>query len=236
MKQLHSLFVTAMLCTLLFSACKHDFCGFSETDPIPNPGPISFENLAIGQTSKYLGLWGEDYYNDNNDIFGYTDDTLELKIVGQDAQGFKVRESFHYVGDVVDWLKPDKDSVYYYYLEIVNDTLRIHPGQANNFLSRIFAYHTSKSGLPVANITSPKIEITGWKTAMTYCECRRTGFAENYSLFGQNYPLLNVVVENSPMSFDGNGETYVYSKSDGIIRFSTYSWWTQSGIGWDLLP
>ncbi len=236
MKLLHFLFATALLCTLLFSACKHDFCGFSEADPVPNLGPISFENLAIGQTSKYLGLWGEGYDNNSNDIFGYTDDTLQLEIVGQDAQGFKVKESFHYVGDVLDWLKPDKDSVYYYYLEIENDTLRIHPAHGNYILSRIFAYHTSKIGLSLGNIASPKIEITGWKTAMNYCECRRIGFAENYSLFGQNYPLLNVVVENSPMSFDGNGETYVYSKSDGIIRFSTYSWWTQSGIGWDLLP
>jgi hypothetical protein len=55
-------------------------------------------------------------------------------------------------------------------------------------------------------------------------------------LFGVNYPFLNVLVENSPMATDRNGETYVYNKTAGLVRFSTYSYWTDGGPGWDLLP
>ena len=105
-----------------------------------------------------------------------------------------------------------------------------------NRILLVFGYQISKQGLPLVNIVTPKVEILGWKTSLNYCECRQTGYTENYTLFGKTYPRLNVLVENSSMAVDGNGETYVYSKSNGIVRFSTYSWWTQSGVGWDLLP
>ena len=65
---------------------------------------------------------------------------------------------------------------------------------------------------------------------------RYEGYTENYTLFGKTYGFLNVIVENSAMALDGNGETYVFSKPCGIVRSSTYSWWTQEGYGWDLLP
>ncbi|MFN0175354.1 MAG: hypothetical protein ACKVU0_11945 [Saprospiraceae bacterium] len=236
MKLQHHCFATAILCILLFSACKHDPRVYPDPDPIPNPNPIRFDNLTVGQSSRYIGLWGEDYYTNNNNHFGYTDDTLQLKIVGLDTQGFKVEETFHYTGDVLSWWNYDKDSVYHYYLKIKADTLRFNPSHGTYINSRIFGYFTVINGLPLADITSPKIEISGWKTNLPYCECRRTGYAEDYSLFGQTYPRLNVVVDNSPISFDGNGETHVFSKAKGIVRYSTYSWWTQAGIGWDLLP
>jgi len=236
MKLLHHLFAATALCALLFSACRHDPHVYPEPDPIPNPNPIRFDNLTVGQSSRYIGLWGEDYYTNNNNNFGYTDDTLQLKIVGLGVQGFKVEETFHYTGNVLSWLNYDKDSVYHYYLTVSDDTLRIKPSHNNYVNSRMFGYYTVKNGLALADIAAPKIEISGWKTNLPYCECRRDGFVEDYTLFGQTYPRLNVVVENSPMSFDGNGETNVFSKSAGIVRVSTYSWWTQGGIGWDLLP
>ncbi len=236
MKLRHLFFATAILSTLLFSACRHDPRVYPEPDPVPNLNPIKFENLTVGQKSHYLGLWGEDYHTNNTNNFGYTDDTLQLRIVGLDAKGFKVEETFIYTGNVLSWLTFDKDSVYHYYLKILDDTLRINPSHGTYVNSRIFGYHTAKNGLPLADIASPKIEISGWKTNLPYCECLRVGYTENYTLFGQTYPRLNVVVENSPMSFDGNGETYVFSKANGIVRFSTYSWWTQGGIGWDLIP
>jgi hypothetical protein len=80
------------------------------------------------------------------------------------------------------------------------------------------------------------VDILGWKTSLNYCECRQQGYAEDYTLFGKTYDRLNVIVENSAMAWDGNGMTYAFSKGTGIVRFSTYGWWTQSGYGWDLLP
>lgn len=226
----------AFIGLLLHSACRD----FRPEIPIPDPshdyGNIRFDSMAIGQKSRYLSLWGENYYSSSTDDFGYFDDTLQLEIVGYDANGYKVKETLHYLGDVHHWLTPDKDSVYYYYFKLEGNTLKIAPSQGNFSHSRIIAYHTGQQGLNLTEIPSPLVEIKGWKTSWPYCECARTGYAENYTLFGVNYPRLNVLVNNAPMSFDGNGETYVYAKERGIVRFSTYSWWFQNGMGWDLLP
>ena len=226
-----SLVFLALLTSL--SACKKD----SPLDvPEPASKNIRFDLPAVGQVSRYLGLAGEDYYTNNYDHFEYSDDTLRLEIVAKDNNGYKVAETLHYVDVVHSWLDWDKDSTYYYYLRVTNDTLKVIPIGETYLRSRIFAYNLSQQGLPLKKIESPEVEILGWKTSFNYCECRQTGYAENYSLFGKTYDRLNVIVENSAMALDGNGETYVFSKPFGIVRFSTYGWWTQSGYGWDLLP
>lgn len=217
----------------LLSACKKD----SPLDvPDPASNRIRFDALAVGQVNQYIGLSGEAYYTNDYDQFEYSDDTLRLEIVAKDNNGFKVAETLHYVDTVHNWLDWDKDSTYYYYLRVSNDTLRVKPIGTPYLRSRIFTYNLSEEGLPLKKIESPEVEILGWKTSFNYCECRQTGYAENYTLFGKKYDRLNVIVENSAMALDGNGETYVFSKPFGIVRFSTYGWWTQSGYGWDLLP
>ena len=231
---------TLALLALLVVACKKE-----ETQPDPDPvtpvdtltymGPIRFDTMKIGQKSRYLGLLGDNYPS-NNSTFNYTGDTLQLQIVGQDGNGYLIEERYRYAGIVSDWLDYEKDSVYQYYAKVVDDTLRFKQPGSTYIRSRIVGYQISKDGIALADISSPKIEIQGWKTNLGYCECRRTGYAEDYNLFGKTYPRLNVLIENSPMSFDGNGETYIYSKTAGIVRYSTYSWWTQNGYGWDLLP
>ena len=225
--------------TILSFACKKE----SPPNP-PNPpsppdppeytGSIRFDSMEIGQRSRYLALLGE-YYSSILDSFAYTTDTLQLQIVAQDANGYLIEESFRYVGAVSNWFNHEKDSIFRYYVTVVDDTLRFKQVGASYLRSRIFGYYTARDGLPLADISSPKIDIVGWKTNLGYCECRRTGYTEDYSLFGKTYPRLNVALDNEPMSFDGNGETYVYSKTVGIVRYSTYSWWTAGGYGWDLL-
>lgn len=204
--------------------------------PAPASTRIRFDLPAVGQVSKFIGLSGEEYFSSNNALFEYSDDTLRLEIVAKDANGYKVKESLHYNGAVQEYLDWDKDSVYFYYLQISNDTLRAVPAGTLYIQSRLFGFQITEHGIPLKKILSPKVEIDGWKTSFNYCECYRTAYTENYTLFGKLYERLNVVVENSPMALDGSGETYVYDKSSGIVRASTYGWWTQSGYGWDLLP
>lgn len=204
--------------------------------PLPINNHIRFDALEVGQTAQYIGLNGSAYFFENMS-FEYSDDTLRLEIVDKDAKGYKVAESLHYVGYVHPWLNVWRDNVFYYYLLVSNDTLRVSPVNSGEYLySRIFAHQISQTGLPLAKITSPEVEILGWKTSFPKCECRQQGFAENYNLFGQTYSQLNVIVENTAMAWDWNGETYVFAKPHGIVRFSTYTPWTGEGYGWDLLP
>ncbi|MCB0525310.1 MAG: hypothetical protein H6576_09710 [Lewinellaceae bacterium] len=223
------------------------FCGFTifaliscKKDCVNTPqgyssDPIRFDSLKVGQKSRYVGLTGEAYINDSHDIFSYQEDTLTLEITAEDVKGFLVTESLVYAADPSVWIKNGKDLIYQYYLNVINDTLRIIPASDIYVKSRMFQYNITKQGLPLRNVSSLLLNITGWKTSAPYCECRRFALASNYNLFGMEYPNLNVLIENSAMALDGNGETYAYSAEYGIVKASTYSWWTQDGYGWDLL-
>jgi len=221
----------------LWSACKKD-----DSHDVLQPQPvvsnqIRFDALAVGQISRYIGLNGYHYYPSIvNSPFEYTDDTLRLEIVAKDASGYKVAETLHYVGAVNDWIDSQMDSTFYYYLRVSNDTLRITPINSNYVRSRIFAHHASRYGIPLQKIESPKVEIKDWRTSLPSWADRWEGYTENYTLFDKTYDYLNVIVENTAMGLDGLGETYVFSKSYGIVRFSTYSGWTGEGYGWDLIP
>lgn len=227
-------FLLLLFATILLSpSCTR--CPEME-DPVTSAGPIRFDQLSVGQRSRYIGLEAENYHSGDGSEFTYSDDTLVLEIVGQDAQGFKVAETLHYVDSVSNWHEYDRDSTYLYYLTVIGDTLRLTPVGAPYFRSRLFVYYASSDGLPLANFGDMEVAIKGWKTDLPYCECRKTGFTKDYTLFGESYPLLNVLLDNTSMQVDGPGHTYVYSAEDGVVKFSQYSWWTSTGYGWDLLP
>ncbi len=231
-----SIIACISFCLVICSCCKQAPTDGPTSPPTAYKGkPIRFDSLAVGQTTLYIALEGEKYNSGENYLFSYTDDTLELAIVAQDTNGFLVAESLRYAGDVSQWLAYYKDSVLYYYLQVVDDTLRFKKPGATFLYSQIFHYQLVKQGLPLAKFNNQILSIEGWKTSLPYCECRRTGYVENYSLLGAEFPYLNVLVENSAMALDGNGETYAYAPRYGLVRSSTYSWWTSNGYGWDLL-
>ena len=212
-------------------------CHKESPAPVPNPGHIRFDDLAVGQRNKYLIFLGEGYYDAAYDQYAYTDDTLKVEIIAQDDKGFLVEESLDVVGEINDWLKDDRDSVYQYYIKIENDSLKFAPKTGLYLGSRLWRYWwSSKKGLPLAKIESPETEIKGWITTLPYCECYHQGFAKDYKLFGKNYERLNVIVDDQAMALDGPGKNIVYAPEYGLVRFVTYSWWTSTGIGWDLLP
>lgn len=205
-----------------------------DEDPIESGLPIRFDSMAVGQISKYLVLTGENYSSPQTDNFEYTDDTVQMKIVAKDNLGFKVEEKLIYTGDVHVWLKDFKDSVLVYYINVRNDSLIATAEPGKQLISRLLRYYTGDGKLPLENVADPLAEIKGWKTSLPYCECDKAAYALNYTLFGQNYDRLNIRIYNSDMATDGPGRTYIFNKKE-LVRFSYYSWWTQSGYGLDLI-
>lgn len=221
---------------LVLHSCKKDEAkGCDELEE--SSGRIRFDSMAVGQKSKYLGLLGEEYFANNN-IFRYTTDTLIWEVVGHDANGYLIRESMKYVGPEPEspWYAYTKDLVFEFYLNFDNDTLRVtEPGK--DFLSsRLTGYRTDDWRLPLNDFNGDYLQVEGWKTSLGYCSCRREAYTTDYEQLGAAYPRLNVLVDNRAMAFDGNGETFVYSKRYGIVRITLYSPWTQRGEAWNLLP
>ncbi len=223
------MFVFPPDCAALAAACHRE--------SLSGGDPIRFDQLAVGQRSRYTAFEGENCRNGDGLQFTHFKDTLVLEIVGQDAQGFKVMETLHYADGTSSWYSYNRDSTYYYYFLVSNDTLRLAPIGTNYVVSRLFTdYFAPFAGLPLANFTDTEVKMKGWLTDLPFCECRKMGFTKKYKLFGKKYSRLNVLMENTAMQGDGLGYTYVYSAMDGLVKFSTCSAFTSSGYGWDLLP
>ena len=237
MKYSPFLLIIISLCGFFYQSCTR--CAELPDPDVPtisNFNPIRFDSLAVGQRSRYLGLEGYGYSGGNGSEFSYSDDTLILEIVGQDLNGFKVAETLHYVDTVSAWQATFRDSIYFYYLQIADDSLHLAPFGTSYVRSRLFNYYQRSDGLYLTPLVGTQVDIHGWKSGFPYCECWRHGFTLDYSLFGKTYPYLNVLMQDYRMQVDGNGQTYVYSAKAGIVKSSEYSWWTSNGYGWDLLP
>lgn len=229
--------VTAVTVATFCSCKKEENTGGNNEPPVTSQNRIRFDSMAVGQVSKYLGLIGEDYFASNN-IFHYTTDTLIWEVIGQDTNGYLIRESMKYAGANPEspWFGYTRDQVFEFYLNLDNDTLSVRePGKI--FLSsRLVGYRTDDWRLPLNDFNSEFLQIEGWKTSLGYCSCRREAYTVDYEQLGFTYPRLNILVDNRAIAFDGNGETCVYSKRYGFVRFALYSPWTQRGEAWNLLP
>lgn len=204
---------------------------------LPDPGAhIRFNDMQIGQTSRYLRFSGENYYDPNNFNFIYLADTLVLRIIGADANGYLVEEKLTPGSACLNGgvFLPDADSTFVNYWKIENDTVSLHAANGAFWPYSHFVY--GAFALPLASFTEPSVEITGWKTNHSYTESYWTAVDPAYTLFGHFYADLNVLTDNRPMATDGPGALFVYNPENGIVKTASYSWWTQTGEGWDLLP
>lgn len=222
------------LIALSQSRCVKGYTPDDSTSPI-NSNPIRFDNIQVGQTSQYIGVIGNDRSTGN---LTYTDDTLYVSVIGQSSNGFLVAETFHWIAFVNEWVQPEKDSVFLYYIRVQNDTLQVESTNAAPVLSRIFTPNVEKNGLPLAQLTGAVANLSGWTSDLPFCTCRQGGFAANQTLLGQSYLSLNILADNTAMANAGGlGETYAYSRENGIVRAAQYKdGSSQDGFAWDLLP
>jgi len=214
-------------------ACKHE----TDINPGVADSNITFADLKVGQKNSYLYLIGENYYDAKNIAFEYTADTLVHEIIGADENGFLVNEYLTPGSLVFDSEDPyiyNAWDPYQFYIKIENDSVKFetHPDYAD-YGSKTYVYNNLT--LPLTDFTEGEMAINGWKIDLSFCECNDMGFLTNYSLLGNNYDQLNVVIDNQSMVVDGSGMTYIYSESYGLVRYMTYGGFAISGRGWDLL-
>ena len=207
----------------------------SDASSPPSDGPIRFDGLAVGQQSRYAVLVGEEYGNPRESPFRYVDGVLLAEIVGQDDNGFRVRESFEVKVDPSDdvelsWLEPDV--AYEYHLGVDEDGLVVRRDEAEH--SRLFPHWVDRA-LPLGDIATPETDVFGWTTARPYCECYEEAYIASGKVRDTTYGRLNVVVDNEWMQVDGPGATMLYAARYGLVRSATYNWWTRRGVGFDLI-
>ncbi len=176
-------------------------------------------------------LRGKDYNAGDGSEFTYSGDTLELEILETTDAGTLISERItpgsNMMAESTTYYR-NKDSVYTNYWRIEGDSLFVAiPGPLPTS-HLLFAPR-----LKFSDYTEPEVEMVGWRTSYDYSESDAQLYTTDYSLFGMHYDTLSVYIHNSPMGFDAFGSTTVYDREAGIVRSSTYGWWTQTGIGWD---
>lgn len=184
--------------------------------------------LEVGQESRYLGFVGENYRDADKTEFSYTGDTLIVEVVEQTSEGFVVEEYLS-DGSVSDTLAQKTKIVYL--LNVENDQLTATSRTGRGSASALYRFN-----LDLSDGAGDEVQLAGWKTTLSYCECNKEGFLTGQQVLGKTYDRLNMIQENLGMAVDGPGFTYIYSGDDGMVRQYTVSWWTNTGEGWDLLP
>jgi len=240
------LFLLFFPCLLLLASCNLDEeIKTPDVPTLPDPvpctaekgiQPVIFNSLAVGQKSRFVFFSGDNYHDSTDLSIQYHPDTLVMEIIEIDGNGFRVKECITEGSQGhPDVLFPD--SVLYYYIKVENGYLRPRRSPENTFsgvYSRLFI--TREIPLPLANIESQEMQLVGWKTSPANFGLYREGFCENCELNGTVFPYLNFILDNTDMTFDGHGTTWVYALNAGLVRAFYVSAWTGSGRGWDVLP
>lgn len=219
-----------LMATIAISCAKNDDedCGIPST---PEDSKNFLESLNIGDKIYYSLLIGENYYEQGDDVYNYTGDTLELEVLDITQAGLVIKQRITAGSNMMNdsivyyW---NKDSVYTNVWKIEGDSLIVE-SNASYFENHLLGI----SRLKFSNYSEQEVELTGWRTSYNYSESNAQLFTTNYTLFNHHYDSLSVYIHNEPMTYDGNGSTTVYNTSQGIVRSSEYGWWTQSGYGWD---
>ncbi len=241
--QMKNYIITAFAAFIAIVSCSKSDTDIPGTQEPPivadtvlyNENPILYSGLAVGQKSTYVLLEGRQYHNDTIlDDFNYLPDTLVAEIIGKDENGFLVYEYLtegSAESPLPDHLTPDFS--FQYYLKAEGDYLYFFDLDDDNYLNSSLFWGWEDS-LDL-NLFVQKVDIEGWKTTLPYCECEQMGYDPSFELFGITYEDMNISIRNKEMQADGPGTTYMYSRKYGMVRSSQYSWWSQTGHGWDLL-
>ncbi len=201
--------------------------------PATGPGPVRFDQLTVGQRSRYLFFICDHYGSPAQGTQTYAPDTLQLVVAGQDGDGFRIEESLtpgsaslHGAMNVLD-----PDSTYTYWLQIVGDSLWVDARTR----SRIFWAPTERY-YPLAPVAGPETQFVGWQPDLRYHESLVTAYVRDHTQLGQSFDRLNLLMDNRAMQYDAAGDLFAYAADHGLVRWASYSWWTRGGTGWDLVP
>lgn len=220
----------ALFFLLVTVGCKKET---PDSPPNLSENRIRFDQLAIGQKSRYVRFRAGSCIGPNND-FVYLSDTLLLEVVDNQSNVFTLKESF--TANSLSILYPDSTDAWFDASEIEiklffeQDTAKVvippTPHPISN-VSRIF----SILPLPLAEDNLSIQTIATW-----FPDEDGKGYVKNYQQLGNNYPRLNFVANYYPMFGDGPGDFYLYKTDYGIVRSgSRNGWCPDDGTGWDLL-
>lgn len=225
---------TIIFCSPIFAVLFLVTCSKSDEEFIENSrfaNILQFDNLQVGQQSYYQLLTIDNFWQNAN--FEYIEDTLVVEVVAKLADHvFEIKEYFLNPSERLDTILWDNYEEVTNIWTFKNDSIEI-TNNDSKYISTILTF--SRGQIPVHNISVQKAQIKGWKIDVPYQGSYNEYYIKNFELNGFTYEHLNAVVDNVSMQVDGPGYTWIYNEQSGFVKMATYSPWTGSGIGFDLI-
>ena len=207
-----------LMSIFLFSQCKKETV-------VTASNHINFENLAIGQKSYYINFKSKNPTLDSDTAFKATTDTILLKVIDKNENGFLIRE---------EWLNTLILSAQYYF-KIQGDTLLVKP--LTNQTQIESAFFNSKHTLYILNDKNlPLWKATRWAVLKDVNVFNGFGKLENVKILNKNYSAALAFYDSNQIVFDGPAYAKIYTKSDGFISFQTIGGFAPYGSLFNLLP
>ena len=191
----------------------------------PPSNHINFENLAIGQKSYYVNFKSKNPTLDSDTAFKVTTDTILLKVIDKNENGFLIRE---------EWLNTLILPAQYYF-KIQGDTLLVKP--ASNQTQIESAFFNSKHALYILTDKNfPVWKATRWAVLKDLGVLKGFGKVENVKILNKNYSAALAFHDSNQIVFDGPALSKIYTKSDGFITFQTIGGFAPYGSIFNLIP
>lgn len=229
----------ALLFVLIVAGCSSDDDPINKQpeviwkDPLeglPDKGQIRFDNLEVGQRSRYVFFKATKDNVTKNVTLNYIADTLVLAITAQETNRWVIREFIapgsqnmkYDEQEVIRYLKVDSDSAYF--------------TRPSAYIFSWIYLHDTRT-IPLKPVTDPAPLNPDCLPLFGYDSKISTKYTVNYSQLGQTFTHLNNYFDYREMSTDGSGFMYAYGPSYGFVRWTWVSAWDQDKAeGWDLLP
>lgn len=190
---------------------------------------IRFDQLAVGQVSRYAVYDGDDVRVFPEEA---SSRTLVVEVVDHDDVGFLVRETLVPGPDETD---PPSDPVFEYHLRVAGDRLEVIDPGGSWYGGRLFMGVRPPS-YPLYEVAANETELDGWVTPLSDCTCAEEGFVRDVEVHGRTYARLNVSADSSEVAGDGPVTTHLFSARDGVVRSSWFTYFGSIGVAYVLLP
>jgi hypothetical protein len=210
--------------SLIFFSCEKS----TKNTVLPKyDNKINLANLEVGQTSVYQNL-ETDYWPTDSAIFFRTTDTMQLKVVAKDENGFKIEMRYRSNPPSI------KNN---FYFDVQGDSLFVKPFPTELVPSLFSNYGLdSKVSLLLNGAGLPTWELNNWLIPKKIPFGVSYGYPENVKLNGATYFKVLGQRNSKATVFDAPSIVKLYSKESGFISFQILGSRPPSALIWNLIP
>jgi hypothetical protein len=209
--------VIGLAMTMVFTHCHRE--------NVESNSHINFNNLQIGQQSKYVSYTSRTPHSESDTAYKATGDTIVLTVIAKDENGYKVSE---------EWLNKKVKTVYYYF-QTTGDSLFVKPQTGETLVFSALFPHKHLSYTLIDN-NLPKWTLSRWGVMNQQGVIKGFGKIDSINILNQKFDSVLSFYDSDAIVWDGPAFTQLYTKSTGFISFQFIGYFRPYGTLYYLIP